>query len=86
MIGSLWLLAVIHLHKLMRHIKKARIYLYHLILQGTVLPYAFLYAFGSPLRHLVQKFALAGLIISLKLVISEYAKEREMMQNERGEI
>lgn len=73
-IGSLWLVAVIQLHYLMRYTNKARIYFYHLILQGTILPYAFLYAFGSPLCPLVQKFALAGLIISLKLVLIENGK------------
>ncbi|HDZ40118.1 MAG TPA: hypothetical protein ENH59_00330 [Bacteroidetes bacterium] len=78
-IGSLWLLTVVLLHDLLRHFSRTKIYLYHLILQGTVLPYAFLYAFGSPLCPLVQKFAIAGLIISLKLAIGENAKECEMI-------
>ena len=73
-IGPLWFLTVIQLHDLFRYYNKGRIYLYHLILQGTVLPYAFLYAVGSPLCDMVQKFALAGLMISLKLVIAEHAK------------
>ncbi|MDT8400301.1 MAG: hypothetical protein RQ743_01285 [Bacteroidales bacterium] len=73
-IGSLWLLTVILLHELIGHSNRTRIYIYHLILQATVLPYAFLYAFGSPLCPLVQKFAVAGLVTSLKLAITENAK------------
>ncbi|MFO7852380.1 MAG: hypothetical protein ACQERS_13630 [Bacteroidota bacterium] len=76
-IGSLWLLTVILLHDLFRYSNRVRIYLFHLILQGTVLPYAFLYAFGSPLCPLVQKFAVAGLIISLRLVIGEHEKNAD---------
>ena len=76
-IGSLWLFTVILIHHLLKHSKKNSLYIYHLILQGTVLPYAFLYATGSPLRHLVQKFAVLGLIISLKLVFHEYGKTYE---------
>ncbi|HCC71717.1 MAG TPA: hypothetical protein DEQ09_11275 [Bacteroidales bacterium] len=73
-IGSLWLLAVIEFHQLLNYTHRKRIYLYHLLLQGTMLPYAFLYAFGSSLCPMVQKFAFAGLMISLKLMMLEEKK------------
>lgn len=76
-IGSLWLLAVIKLHELIQQANRLRYYLYHLLLQGTVLPYAFLYAFDSPLCPLAQKFTLAGLIITLKLTLTESRKAAE---------
>jgi len=82
-IGSMWLLTVIQIHELIKQPNKIRAYLYHLLLQGTVLPYAFFYAIGSPLCPVVQKFAILGLMISLKLVIVEHARECEMsMQND----
>ncbi|MBN1386999.1 MAG: hypothetical protein JW965_01045 [Bacteroidales bacterium] len=81
-IGSLWLLTVIQIHELIKHTNKIRPYLYHLLLQGTVLPYAFLYAVGSPIRHMVQKFAILGLMISLKLVILDHAKGMRKMSDE----
>ena len=70
-VGSLWLFTVITLNNLFSKISKIRVLLYHLILQGTVLPYAFLYFSGSPVRQAAQKFAIAGLIIILKLSIKE---------------
>ena len=85
-IGSLWLLTVIQIHQLIKRTNKIRAYLYHLLLQGTVLPYAFLYAVGSPLHYMVQKFAILGLMISLKLVIVEHAKEGKQMQDMRDAI
>jgi hypothetical protein len=85
-IGSLWFLTVIQIHELIKHTSKIRAYLYHLLLQGTVLPYAYLYATGSSLRHMVQKFAILGLMISLKLVIMEHAKECKQMQDMGDEI
>ena len=74
-IGSLWLLAVIQFHEILKATQRRRVYLYHLLLQGTVLPYAFLYAFGSELCPMVQKFAIAGLMISLKFMLMEERKE-----------
>lgn len=77
-IGSLWMLAVIQFHEILKYRQTKRVYLYHLLLQGSVLPYAFLYAFGSPLCPLVQKFALAGLMISLKLMLMEERRGTEI--------
>jgi hypothetical protein len=71
-VGSLWLFCVLALKELFKKISRKKVLLYHLILQGTVLPYAILYFAGVPVRQAAQKFAVLGLIIILKLVISEY--------------
>ncbi len=71
--GTLWFFTVVVLRDLYKRIKKARWRLYQLLLQGTVLPYAFLYAIDSPLKQGFQKFAVLGLILALKLSAAEYA-------------
>jgi len=78
-VGSLWFFTVCSLHDLYQKISKIRFFLYQLILQATVLPYAFLYAAGSPDKQLAQKFALAGLILALKATITEHLKTAETL-------
>ena len=70
-VGSMWFFCVFHLNELYHSLKPGRFWLYHLLLQGTVLPYAFLYIVGSPADQYVQKIAIAGLIITLKLIMQE---------------
>jgi len=72
--GTLWLFTTLHLKKLYHHVHRYKIYLYHFILQGTVLPYAFLYAIRSPAQQSVQKLALFGLMLILKIVIIEHVR------------
>ena len=69
--GSLWLFSVIHLNEIHNEKPGYKFWLYHLILQGTVLPYAFLYAVKSPADQQVQKLAFIGLFLTLKLVMNE---------------
>ncbi len=70
--GSLWLFVVAKLNELFHEGHRFMAILYHIILQGSVLPYAFLYFAGSPTKQPAQKFALAGLILIMKLVFMEY--------------
>jgi len=70
-IASLWFFTNIRLFHLIPHTGVLRFVVYQLILQGTVLPYAFMYVFDIPARHLAQKFALIGLIVVLKIAITE---------------
>lgn len=70
-IGSLWLFALLGMYRLRSRAGNRKFLIQQLILQGSVLPYAFMYAMESPLCPVFQKFALAGLIISLKLVVVE---------------
>lgn len=60
--------------ELNQYIKNYKILLYHLFLQGTVLPYAFLYFINSPFQNQVQKIAVIGLMFVLKLVSTQYVK------------
>jgi hypothetical membrane protein len=69
--GMLWLYAVILLIELNHRIEQYKILLFHLFLQGTVLPYAFLYFIDSPIQVQSQKFAVIGLMLVLKLANSQ---------------
>jgi hypothetical membrane protein len=70
-VATLWLFTILLLNELSA-IYKYRIYLYHLILHGTVLPYAYLYFFDSPFQQAAQKVALFGLILILKIAVLEH--------------
>lgn len=74
--GSLYLLAVVLLLEVKDQGKKAKFVFYQVLLQATVIPYAVLFFLYLPARQSAQKFAVAGLILSLyactrKDVISE---------------
>ena len=69
--GMLWLYTVILLRELNHRIEHYKILIFHLILQGTVLPYAFLYFIDSPVQVQCQKFAVAGLMLALKMSSSQ---------------
>ena len=71
-VGSLWFFSALSLNDLYKKSKSLRILLYQLILQGSVLPYAFLYFAISPYRQYAQKFAVIGLMIILTVTIREY--------------
>lgn len=70
-VGSLWWFCVTILNDLFKRSGKIKIIIYHILLQGTVLPYAFLYFAGVPGRQAAQKFAVLGLILVLKFTTSE---------------
>ncbi len=71
-VGSLWFFSLMSLNDLYKKTAKFKIILYHIILHGTVLPYAFLYFAGIPLRQAAQKFAVLGLLLIVKLSFAEY--------------
>jgi hypothetical protein len=73
--GSLWFFSVISISEIYYTGKKYRALLYGLLLNGTILPYAFLYFVKSPSMQVAQKIALAGLILVLKLIITAQAGE-----------
>jgi len=72
--SMLWILTVILLKELRQSIENYKLLFYHLVLQGTVLPYAFFYFIKSPIQKQAQKFAVIGLMLVLKLVSMQYAK------------
>lgn len=69
--GSLWFFSVVSINDIYRSGKKHRALLYSLLLNGTILPYAFMYFVKSPYMQIAQKIALLGLILALKLIITE---------------
>jgi hypothetical protein len=73
-LGTLWLFTVLNINELFPH-HKSRVLFYHLILQGTVLPYVYLFAIGSPHRQAAQKLAVLGLILILKIGMLERIKK-----------
>lgn len=64
--GSLYFLTVVLLFELKEQGKRFEFYVFQLLLQGTILPYALLYFLDSPVRNVAQKFAVAGLMLSLR--------------------
>lgn len=65
--GSLWMAAGIWLVRLISHTGWMRFIFYQLILQGSVLPYAWCYLTDHPDKQFLQKIALTGLILILKI-------------------
>ncbi len=70
--SSFWLFCIITLHRMRDSIGTWRFFLYHLILQGTVLPYAFLFFIGSGIKQNMQKFAVTGLVIVMVAISRMY--------------
>lgn len=73
--GSLWFFSVVSIKDIYNSGKKYRALLYSLLLNGTILPYAYMYFVKSPYMQIAQKIALVGLILVLKLIITEQTKE-----------
>lgn len=84
-VGSFWFYTLKNLVELYHKDKSYRIFLYHLILHGTVIPYAVLYASGTSIRQGAQKIAVLGLVIILKISVIEYLqyleKQKSVQQN-----
>jgi len=74
-VGSLWLFTVISISDIYHSGRKLRAVLYFVLLSGTVLPYAFMHFVNSSYEQIAQKPALLGLIIVLKLILTEYTHE-----------
>ena len=71
LVFGLWAFTSLHLFRLRSFTGWFKFLLYQLILQGTVLPYAVLYFLGSPDKQFMQKLAVAGLVMALKLTALE---------------
>jgi hypothetical protein len=67
MVGSLWFLGNLFSAELLRLRRQRPAIAVQVILQATVLPYAAAYFAGSELKQVLQKFALAGLLVSLSI-------------------
>lgn len=67
MIGGFWVLGIIIALELSRHRSVRAAFLVQLLLEATLLPYAFAYAVNSDLKQMLQKPAIAGLVLSIWL-------------------
>lgn len=70
--GSLWLYCIFTLGFLYDVIERWKFFGCHILLQSTVLTYAFMYFTGSGLKQNFQKFAIVGLLINLFVVTRFY--------------
>ncbi|MFW5645475.1 MAG: hypothetical protein ACOCZL_06140 [Bacteroidota bacterium] len=84
--GSLWIFSISRLRELRPVIGIQRFFSYQLLLNGTVLPYAFLYFTGNSARHLFQKLAMAGIIATIIIVGIELRKAIEREHNKAKQL
>jgi hypothetical protein len=80
--GSLWFFSMISIIDLYKLGRKLNVLLYNVLLNASVLPYALLYFVQSPYKDIAQKPALLGLILVIKLIISEMEKEDVQAQEQ----
>lgn len=74
-VGSLWLFSMISIIDIYNRGKKTNALACFILLNATILPYAFMHFTGSPNEQIAQKPALLGLIIVLKMILTEYKNE-----------
>ena len=74
-VGSLWFFSVISINDIYRSGNILKAILYFLLLNGTVLPYAYAHIVKAPWEQIAQKPALLGLILTLKLVLTWHNRE-----------
>lgn len=73
-IGALFFYVIFSLIRLIPDIGVRRFIIYQVLLQGSVLPYGFLYFMNQPSKHAAQKLAIIGLILALKLTVMEFRR------------
>lgn len=74
-VGSLCFFSVISINDIYRSGNKLKAILYFLLLNGTVLPYAYAHFVNAPWEQIAQKPAVLGLILTLKLVLTWHNRE-----------
>ncbi len=73
--GSLWIFSLARINEIYHSGIKNFALIYFLILNLTILPYAYLYFINSAYQQIAQKPAIIGLILTVKFVISEHLNE-----------
>ncbi len=81
LVGSFWLHGILFIVDAGRVIQKAHALLLHLLLQTTILTYAYTFLVNAPVRDIVQKFAIVGLALSIELSLLALCKEPEVIQS-----
>ena len=77
LVGSLWLHAIFFIVDASKVTSKVFTLFLHLLLQSTVLTYAFTFFVGASNRDVVQKFAVIGLALTIELSLAALCKEPE---------
>jgi hypothetical protein len=84
-IGSFWLFLMYSLIHMQSFLGWRKFILYQVLLQGTILPYAFLYIMDSSAKQALQKIAIIGIILSLKITTREIARQLDIrLDHARG--
>ncbi len=71
--GSLWIFSLARINEILHSGRKNPAIIYFLVLNATLLPYAYFYFINSPAQNYAQKPAMIGLILTVKLVIREHS-------------
>ena len=74
-VGSLWFFSVISINDIYRSGNIFKAILYFLLLNVTVLPYAYAHFVNAPWEQIAQKPALLGLILTMKLILTWHNRE-----------
>jgi len=82
--GSLWIFSLCRIYEIYCSGKDFKAFIYFLLLNITILPYAYLYFINSPVQQIAQKPAIAGLLFTIKMVIGEHINNHqdENLKNE----
>ncbi|MGB4293332.1 MAG: hypothetical protein WBJ37_10695 [Bacteroidales bacterium] len=83
--GSLWIFSHLGIYDIYHSGKSQKALVYFVLLNITVLPYAYLYFFNSPHQLIAQKPAIIGLVFTVKMVISEHA-DKHVGENLKREV
>ncbi len=73
--GSLWIFSLTGIYEIYHSGKSQKALTYFVLLNITILPYAYLYFINSPLQVIAQKPAIIGLIFIVKMIITEHASK-----------
>jgi hypothetical protein len=84
LVGSIWLHAIFFIVDASRVSSKGYSAFLHVLLQSTVLTYAFTFFVDAPNRDVFQKFAIAGLALSIELSLGVLCKDSTPVTEANG--
>ena len=74
LVGSIWLHSILFIVDASRDLSRRYSLFLHLLLQSTVLTYAFTFVVDAPNRDVFQKFAIAGLALTIELSLASLCR------------
>ncbi len=75
LVGSFWIHSILFIVDASKVSSRGYTLFLHLLLQSTVLTYAYTFFVHAPARDVVQKFAVAGLALSIELSLAALCRE-----------